>query len=214
MRVSIAQRPLLEIEVRANPELVWSYLSSRGGLWRHLTLLATTLFLIVAAPAVQAALPQAVPELPFHPLAWSTAYIAARRSATTSALAAIFSGLCYDAILFMPLGRTSALLVAVTVVTRWLDRRLAGGSNTSRLFAQSAAATFFYAAGRLVFMADNMPIGARIGLIPVQLLGGMALAIVSTPLFFAVLDGLERLVSGRWPAPETRRSAPGQSQTL
>ena len=64
MRVSIAQRPLLEIEVRANPELVWSYLSSRGGLWRHLTLLATTLFLIVAAPAVQAALPAAIGATP------------------------------------------------------------------------------------------------------------------------------------------------------
>ena len=113
MRISVSHRPLLEIEIRANPELISSYLFSRDGLWRQLTVVMTTLLLTVAAPALQAALPQAVPELPFQPLAWVTAYLATRRPELTACLAAIAAGLGYDAITFQTLGGTSALLLAI-----------------------------------------------------------------------------------------------------
>ena len=109
MRISVSHRPLLEIEVRANPELIRSYLFSRDGLWRHLTLVIMTALLTIAAPAFQAALPQAVPELPFHPLAWTTAYLATRRSRLTACLAAIVIGVCYDAITFQAVQRQAGV---------------------------------------------------------------------------------------------------------
>lgn len=201
MRISVSHRPLLEIEIRANPELIRSYLFSRNGLWRHLALVIMTALLTIAAPAFQAALPQAVPELPFHPLAWTTAYLATRRSGLTACLAAIIAGVCYDAITFRALGGTSALLLAIALVARLLNSVAPRTLFTRHCLSQGAAASLVYAAGKIIFFSHNMPIRARLGLIPSQLFGGMLLALVSTPLFFAALDGLERVVCGRRQPP-------------
>ena len=201
MRMSVSHRPLLEIEIRANPELISSYLFSRDGLWRHLTLVMTTLLLVVAAPALQAALPQAVPELPFQPLAWITAYLATRRPGLTSALTAIVAGLGYDAIMFQALGGTSALLLAVAFAARLLADAAPTAPFTRHCLLQGAAASLLYATGKIIFFAHNMPWRARLDLVPAQLFGGMLLALLSVPLLFAALDGLERVISGRRQPP-------------
>ncbi|HPY91523.1 MAG TPA: hypothetical protein PLE92_07460 [Lentisphaeria bacterium] len=201
MRISVSHRPLLEIEVRANPELIRSYLFSRDGLWRHLTLVIMTALLTIAAPAFQAALPQAVPELPFHPLAWTTAYLATRRSRLTACLAAIVIGVCYDAITFQALGGTSTLLLVIALAARFLARIVPKTSFTRHCLLQGAAASLVYAAGKIIFFSYNMPMRARLNLVPSQLCGGMLLAFVSVPLLFAALDGLECVFSGRRQPP-------------
>ncbi|HOG50994.1 MAG TPA: hypothetical protein PKY10_10430 [Lentisphaeria bacterium] len=201
MRISVSHRPLLEIEIRANPELIRSYLFSRDGLWRHLTLVITTALLTIAAPAFQAALPQAIPELPFHPLAWTIAYLATRRSGLTACLEAIIAGVCYDAITFQALGGTSALLLAIALAARLLNGVTPRTSFTRHCLLQGAVASLIYAAGKIIFFSYNMPIRARFSLIPSQLFGGMLLSLVSVPLLFAALDGLERVFSGRRQPP-------------
>ena len=201
MRISVSHRPLLEIEIRANPELISSYLFSRDGLWRQLTVVMTTLLLTVAAPALQAALPQAVPELPFQPLAWVTAYLATRRPGLTACLAAIAAGLGYDAITFQTLGGTSALLLAIALAARLLAGVAPRTPFTRHCLLQGAAASLLYAAGKIIFFAHNMPVRARLDLVPVQLFGGMVLALLAVPLLFAALDGLERVLTGRRQPP-------------
>ena len=67
MRISVSHRPLLEIEIRANPELIRStYFRAMG--YGVIWFSDNDLLLTIAALAFQVALPRAVPELPFHPL--------------------------------------------------------------------------------------------------------------------------------------------------
>ena len=198
MHLTFSSRPLLEIEIRLRTELIREYLFSRGGLWRHLILTVTTLTLLLLAPAFQAGLPQSFPELPLTPLAWTAAYLASRRSRLQAYLGALLLGIIYDVMLFQTLGRTSALLLAIAIIIRLLPVANAGHSRRVRFdLLRGALATLLYQAGKIIFLAGSRSWATRLQLMPTQVLGAMALALIVTPLFFTALDGWERLLIGR-----------------